>query len=418
MRKDKEMVRTERQGTSKNEEGIRSPRGTLTFKAIKQSKSANGDRVVYVGTVSVYDLLDKNFVVPEESEGLSPEVLNLNAKNNGPVQRKTSSPHVQKILDYIVEQAEEDEPLAFNAIVLYTSEELAFETQSSGIDAAGEAQATRAFSVGEGLHRCLAWAVACDLSKVKGVRRAEVSVKAQGRIDQATIPVVVIEEADLKRQREDFNRLNQQKPLTATVMSLTEESQIADLTRQLIADVPLFKDRIDLNNASVGQRSDKLLSFSQLQFVVASYLLGNRTRSRDQIRARVGVVIDQRGLAVVQRELKETFTLIASNFGRLEELQKGGLTKVQAGDIVRDLRARTLLTSNAAWRALALALHDAKEAGITVEEAIKNVRRKPEIWARDNGFFEDTLINKDNGKLMSGRDTITAASGELLALMK
>ena len=46
----------------------------------------------------------------------------------------------------------------------------------------------------------------------------------------------------------------------------------------LIEDVKLFDGRIDLNNASVGAKSDKLLSFAQLRFVVASYLLGKRTR--------------------------------------------------------------------------------------------------------------------------------------------
>jgi DGQHR domain-containing protein len=371
----------------------------------------------------VFDLIDKGFVQPVASAGLSPEILELVA-TNGPVQRKTNPAHVQAILDYIVAQAEQQQPWAFNAIVLYSTSRLVFEGQSIGIVAAGEARAEEAFSVGEGLHRCLAWAVACDLAKVRGVKRPEVSAQALKRIQLATIPVVVIEEQDLARQKSDFNKLNQQKPLTATVLNLTDETELSKLTRMLIQDVNLFHDRIDLNNASVGVKSDKLLSFSQLRFVVASYLLGKRTRNRKEIDKGVETIVADRGEKQVRDELKKLFTQVATRFGGLQRLHANSLPKQTAGDLVRTLRAETLLASNAAWRALFVALHEAKQAGVDSETAIDRVKHDSAIaWSRDASFFHGSLLELDpntgqpTGKLLSSRESIDAAASKLAQVM-
>jgi DGQHR domain-containing protein len=392
----------------------------LTFKAIRQ---VEGDRVTYVGAMPVYDLIDKGFVAPVASAGLSPEILSLVA-TNGPVQRKTNPGHVQGIVDYIVDQAEKGKPWAFNSIVLYSTTKLVFEGQSIGIVSAGEARAEEAFSVGEGLHRCLAWAVCLDLAKVKGVKRPEISDHALKRIQLGTIPVVVIEEQDLKRQKVDFNRLNQQKPLTSTVLNLTDETVLSELTRLLIDDVKLFDGRIDLNNASVGPKSDKLLSFSQLRFVVASYLLGKKTRVRTAIDRGVEKLVAERGKDAVRRELREVFTQVATRFGGLQRLHRNHLPKQDAGDLVRTLRTETLLASNAAWRALFVALNEAKKAGVNIETAIDRVKHDTSIeWTRDAEFFRGTILEVDpdtqqpTGKLLSSRESIDAAGDKLAAAM-
>jgi hypothetical protein len=213
-----------------------------------------------------------------------------------------------------VQQAEAGKPFTFNSVVLYSTMLLEFEGTSYGFDMAGEARAREAMSVGEGLHRICAWGVASGLATIRGVKRPEMSERARRRIEQASIPVIVIEEPDLRRQKTDFHTLNLQKPLSATVLHLTDETVLSDITRRVISDVKLFQDRIDLNNASVGARSDKLLAFAQLRFIVASYLLGKKTRSKKQIEE------DVESLAKTgdpRRELREVFTLIATNLGGL-----------------------------------------------------------------------------------------------------
>jgi DGQHR domain-containing protein len=400
-------------------EGIK-PKGYLTFKAIR---TEDGDRRTYIGAMPVFNLIDQRFVVPVASAGLSPEILKL-ASSNGAVQRKTNPGHVQAIVDYIVDQAEKAEPWAFNSIVLYSSHELEFKGVSIGIGSAGEARASDGFSVGEGLHRCLAWAVALGLAKVKGVKRPDMSEAAEKRIELATIPAIVIEEKDLRRQKTDFHRLNQQKPLTATVLNLTDETALSELTRMLISDVHLFQDRIDLNSASVGAKSDKLLSFAQLRFVVASYLLGKRTRTTKGINDGVAEIVAERGNSVVRSELREVFTQVATRFGGLDRLHKNTLTKQTAGDLVRTLRTETLLASNAAWRALFVALHDAKSAGVDAETAIDRVKHESAIqWTRDADFFKGKLLdvdpktNKPTGKILSSRESIDTTADALAAVM-
>ncbi len=397
------------------------PKGSLTFKAIRVT---DGGRISYIGAMPVFDLLDKHFVAPVASAGLSPEILELVAVN-GPVQRKTNPAHVQAIANYIVDQAERGEPWAFNSIVLYSTTPLAFEGVSIGMGSAGEARATEAFSVGEGLHRSLSWAVLLGLAKVRGVKRPEISEQALRRIELATIPVVVIEEKDLRHQKRDFNALNQQKPLTASVLNLTDTSDLSQLTRQLINDVPLFKGRIDLNNASVGVRSDKLLAFSQLRFVVASYLLGKRTRQTKTIEQGVAQLVAERGMDELRAELRTVFTQVATRFGGLERLHRDRVLPEQAGDFVRTLRRETLLASNAAWRALFVALNGAKQAGVDAVTAIDRVKHDQAItWTRDADFFKGSLLEVDpetgslTGRLLSSRESIDTAADKLLTVMQ
>jgi DGQHR domain-containing protein len=384
------------------------PRGLLTFKAIKQQDE---DRIRYVGTIAAFDLIDKGFVEPVASVGLAPEVLEV-AFKNGPIQRKTNPQHVQAIVDYIVQQAEAGKPFTFNSIVLYSTTLLEFEGTSYGFDMAGEARASEAMSVGEGLHRICAWGVATGLATIRGVKRPEMSDRARRRIEQASIPVIVIEEPDLGRQKTDFHTLNLQKPLSTTVLHLTDETVLSDITRRVISDVKLFQDRIDLNNASVGARSDKLIAFAQLRFIVASYLLGKKTRSKKQIEEDVESLAKTRD---PRSELREVFTLIATNLGGLDRLHRNRVTS--SGAFVRQLRAETLLSSSALWRALTVALHDAKEAGVDPKTAIERLKAAGVSWERTSKFFVGTLVDRDTAKLLSSRESIDAAADKLLSVM-
>ncbi len=400
--------------TSSKNPAVPSPRGYLDFKAIQTEDSG---RVVYIGVMPVFDLIDRNFITPAASEGLTPEILKK-SRQSEPVQRRTSPAHVQGILDYIVEEAEAGNPWTFSSIVLYSTSKLDFKGVSVGHHSAGEARATNAFSVGEGLHRCLAWAVALDAATIRGVKRPKVSAKAKRRIELAAIPVLVVEEPNLDRQKSDFNKLNRQKPLTSSVLALTDESLLSELTKTLIADVPLFTGRIDLNNASVGPKSDKLLAFAQLRFVVASYLLGRATRSKEGIRDGVAEIVGERGKRQVRSELKQVFNEVAGKLDALKPLEKGRVPANEAGDLVRRIRSETLLASNAAWRALFVAIHEAQENGIAPRTAIARVRKDPRIWSRKGRFFLGSLIDQKTKKLLSSRESIDAASDKLLVLMR
>lgn len=399
--------------TSRTTPAVPAPRGYLDFKAIKTEDSG---RTVYIGAMPVFDLIDRNFITPVASEGLTPEILKK-VKQSEPVQRRTNAVHVQGILDYIIEEAEAGNPWTFSSIVLYSTKKLDFKGVSVGHHSAGEARATHAFSVGEGLHRSLAWAVALDAAKVRGVKRPQVSPKAKRRIEHAAIPVLVVEESNLDRQKSDFHKLNRQKPLTSTVLALTDDSLLSDLTKTLIGDVPLFSGRIDLNNASVGPKSDKLLAFAQLRFVVASYLLGRSTRSKEGVRNGVAEIVGERGKRAVRAELKEVFTEVASKLKALERLQKRKVPASEAGAVVRQIRSETLLASSAAWRALFVAIHEAQAEGIPSKTAISRARKDPTIWSRKGKFFRGSLIDRETKKLLSNRESIDAASDKLLELM-
>lgn len=95
-----------------------------------------------------------------------------------------------------------------------------------------------------------------------------------------------------------------------------------------------------------------------------------------------------------------------------------------AGDLVRKLRQETLLTSSAAWRALLVALHDAKDKGVDAETAIDRVRHASSLsWTRDSKFFYGSLLDLDpntgkpTGKLLSSRESIDTATDKLVKVM-
>jgi DGQHR domain-containing protein len=397
------------------------PKGYLDFKA---TRTVDLDREQFIGLMPVLDLIDKHFIDAKASAGLAPEILEISQRTNGhgPVQRKTTPSHVQGIVDYIARQAEAGQPWAFNSIVLYSTEPIEFSTESTGVaGSAGEARATGALSVGEGLHRCLAWSVFFG-AKVSGVKVPELTPAAAKRIELAAIPVIVVHEPDLHRQKADFHTLNLQKPLTASVLALTDETVLSDLTRCVISDVMMFKHRVDLNNASVGPKSDKLMSFAQVRFAVASYLLGRKTRSPKKNELDIEQLVEDEGRAVIRADLKEAFTQIATGFGGLERLHNDRTYSPKMSEHVRDLRATTLLTGSSTWRALLVAMHEAADKGVDAKTAIDRVKKAEVSFQRDSEFFASSLLEVDDegeltGKRLHSRESIDNAATKLLAVM-
>ena len=84
---------------------------------------------------------------------------------------------------------------------------------------------------------------------------------------------------------------------------------------------------------------------------------------------------------------------------------------------MRELRKETLLASNALWRALAVALHDANEAGVDQKTAIERLKAAGVSWKRTSNFFVGTLVDRDTGKLLSNRESIDAAADKLRSVM-
>ncbi len=397
-------------------------RTALRFNAIRYDDVG---RVNYIGAVRVRDLMVDGFdAPPAPNEGLTEEMA-LALQTNGAVQRRTTPSHVQGILDYIAAQAEEGEPMAFNAIVLYATD-ADWDPYTHTVTVRDTETGERlSASIGEGLHRGVAWANLLGLAKARGVRLRDLSDAAKARIANTTIPVLLVVDPNLNRQKADFNKLNQQKKLTQTVMTATEDSALSTLTKQLVKDVALFQGRIDMNNDSPSSKSGYLLSLAQLRFAVATLLLGRKTRNAkgpSGYPAQIEQLVEERGMAEVQRELREVFTAIATRCGGLSRLHRGAMTPQTSKAEVVKLRENTMLASNAAWRALLQALHQTKSEQLSYEDALERLSSHPDFtWERSGRIWKDTLIvTGEDGKpkLQSARENIDAASDALLRLIR
>ena len=86
---------------------------------------------------------------------------------------------------------------------------------------------------------------------------------------------------------------------------------------------------------------------------------------------------------------------------------------------MRRIRAETLLTSNAAWRALLVALHQVNQDGGDVEAAIERVKHATGVsWERTSPLLGRKPDRPGLGQALSSRESIDAAADKLLETIR
>ena len=194
---------------------------------------------------------------------------------------------------------------------------------------------------------------------------------------------------------------------------------LSALTKMVIADVKLFSDRIDLNNASPGPKSDKLLSFAQLRFVVASYLLGKDTRTTHRIDLGVGKIVEERGLDPVRAELRDVFRADRDALRRARQAPPR-----PPGQTVQRRRRPAHARRDAAHLKRGLASPARRPPrnqgrGTPLETAIDRVKHSTGIsWDETAPSGSATSSTPDTGKLLSSRESIDAAADKLLETIR
>ena len=190
--------------------------------------------------------------------------------------------------------------------------------------------------------------------EIRGVRRPEMSDRALRRIEQGSIPVIVIFKSPTSAGRRRTSSMAElQKPLSGHGSSPhgrhgTERHHAEAHLRREALPKPHRSKQCERRSA-VGQ-APRVCSVAVRRRVLPAW----ETRSRKQIEEDVEVLAKVRD---PRSELREVFTLIATNLGGLDRLHQDRVP--DSGAFVRELRKETLLASNAVWRALAVALHDA-----------------------------------------------------------
>lgn len=100
------------------------------------------------------------------------------------------------------------------------------------------------------------------------------AIKANPSLRLETIAVVLFVDAGLKRSQQMFADLNKYavKPTRSLGVLYDHKDPMAEVARQLIIQVPLFKDRIEREKTTISNRSTNLLTLSAVYQATASLL--------------------------------------------------------------------------------------------------------------------------------------------------
>ena len=375
----------------------------ITLPAIRYTQ---GSRVMYM-TVS-----DPSSVVGLTTRPRTWDPLGPRVHGNRPIDRK----HLEGIANYL----EEEEEFVIGAVVLYgRPDDLEFiptNGERNGSIAPGELRVPfRAkLEIGDGQHRIGAY------SKVVEAHDQDNDVILQ-RLLGSGQPIIVVEDDDFERRRQDFVDLQRNaKPPTGSMgMSMDQRQAINRFTIDVTQDarIRLFAgERIEFLKDSPAKLSAKLVSFKMLRYFLGTVLTGVESRGGRQWEETASAAVTGPNAETAKNDM----------VGLLLGLEAvPGWADVVAGNLTpAHLRASTFLCSAGALYALALAIHMAKREGFSYAEAAEKVatlnfvrpQREPSEESPltvDETPFAGTLVDRETGKISSGRPAWEAAADSL-----
>jgi DNA sulfur modification protein DndB len=109
--------------------------------------------------------------------------------------------------------------------------------------------------------------------RVEAIREA---IKREPRLKDDSVAVALVEEADIDQAHQDFYDAAQVKALPASLLVQYDQREpIHRLTKDLVREVPIFKDRIQQIGNSVSGGSRDLFTNNQVKRAVAYLVSGS-----------------------------------------------------------------------------------------------------------------------------------------------
>lgn len=232
---------------------------SYTFAAVRGIQAG---REYYV-VMCPFKLIPKIFLFNEEE--LSPEMR---------AQRIMNKARVPEIVQYIIENPKE---YCFSALTASVDGDIKF-TPSSADDLGRNIGKltigmTSSFVINDGQHRRAA---------------IEEALRANPRPEFAAekIAVVLFHDRGLKRSQQMFADLNKYavRPSNSIGVLYDHRDPLAELTRQVMTEVPVFAEMIEMEKTTISNRSRKLFTLSSLYG--ANRALLNRRKNPDAISER------------------------------------------------------------------------------------------------------------------------------------
>lgn len=320
-------------------------------------------------------------------------------------------------LNGIVKYLEEEEHFVLGAAVLYLTPREASFTPAPIPNVSTENDTAQVgylsvdigarFDIGDGQHRIGAY------ERIVSSRDDDEDPIIQ-RLHGSGQPLIIVIEDDHRRRAQDFADLqrNVKAPTQSMGQSMDRRQPINRELSDLFDVVPLFEDRIEYFKDNPGKLSAKAFSFKTVRYVSGLVLVGNGYRSPATMDKAVNALFEGDKAEESRAKLWDFWTALGETV-RFADVIDGAVK-------VPELREATYLLSAGVLYAIAYAVHQAQDADITVQDAVKKMdgvsfdrtAKTSGITAEDT-IFTGNLIDADTGKLQAGR-TAWETAGNVL----
>lgn len=294
--------------------------------------------------------------------GLLPKLFSLDDEELRPelrAQRKLNRARVPEITRYVLDHPTE---YVFSALTASIDGAVIFEAEEKKGEPAGvgtlNVSMSAHFIINDGQHR-----------------RAAIEQVLQKRPDLAseTICVVLFIDTGLERSQQMFADLNKHavRPTRSLGVLYDHRDPLSKLARQLVAEVPIFRDLTEMEKATISNRSIKLFTLSSIYFA---------TRQLLDKPARAAVTAQDTRFA-------RTFWVTVSE--NMSDWQQAARRAVSSAELRRDY----IHAHGVALQALAI-------AGADLVEAF------PDTWANRLAALREIDWSRGNRMLWEGRATV------------
>ena len=350
------------------------------YMSMKAIEFKQGDRRMFVAVTDPVSVVK----VTEWPEEWNP--LGKQAHGN----RRISKPHREGIVRYLKEVPN----FIIGAITLYTKDD-DFEFVPDDDAAAGispgelRLKLSARFDIGDGQHRVAAYTDIIATHKDDGHPSFD-------RISASGQPIVVVVEDDGLRRAQDFADLqkNVKPPSGSLGMSMDRRvlvnSFVTDLVQTTGLDLFAEGKRVEFLVDSPGKYSQKVMSFKTLRYFAGTMAIGAGSRTAKGWQASVNAAINGAKGKITLDAYREFF----------DEFEEAYRPLLDGKEKPEEFRARTYLTAASFLYAAGLA---AWKLGFPKRPQSIGKKIASVDWERSGNLFVGTLVNPENGKVMSGR---------------
>lgn len=317
---------------------------TYQFSALRGYQAGRN----YYAAMVPLGLVSKLFVFDDEE--LKPELR---------AQRKLNRSRIPEMVTYVLENPQE---YVFSALTASVDGEVRFVPVSGNgkdlnLGVLAVPMSAR-FVINDGQHRRAA---------------IEQVLKERPEFGKETICVVLYIDAGLERSQQMFTDLNKHavRPTRSLGILYDHRDPLSRLARQLVVEVPVFRDLTEMDKATISNRSIKLFTLSSIYFA---------TRELLRKPARASVSIEEAKLA------KEFWSEVARH---MSDWQLAARREVRSAE----LRREYIHAHGVALQAVAMAGADL-------------IKRFPSTWATKLKALAAIDWSRNNRKLWEGRATI------------